>query len=124
MKTKSFIKVTVTKMSEEDSYEHGCIPSTCQDFGEIESFRVQSIDRVPAEIEERYGKPYIFDDRLEFQTTERGDGNTPSAADEREWKAGAFKLYAVNYSFYLTRVIEDRIENAQLKETFPELEEN
>ena len=73
MKTKGFIKVTVTKMSEEDSYENGCLPSTCQDFGVIDSFRVQSIDRVPAEIEERYGqKPYIFDDRLELQTAERG----------------------------------------------------
>lgn len=118
------IQVEIVKSTELDDYEKGCLPETYQDFGVIETFKAPNMEAAMELIIKFHGKPYLFDDRLELQVTENGDGQEPMEYQSEEWKKGNRKLYASTYSFYFTEIFTRKIENAEFKRTFPNIEED
>jgi len=115
------IHINVYKSTELDDYEKGCLDGT--DLGLIDTMKAKTMKEALKKIEEYYGKPYIFDDRLEFDRTENLDGEKPTKAQNEAWTNGDCELYLARYSFYLTEVTTREIKHNELKETFSNLEE-
>lgn len=67
----------------------------------IDEFKAENHEEALKEIIKKYGKPFIFDDRLELNISE-----------------------SESLGFYLTRYEENQLENKELKNLFPYLEEN
>lgn len=118
------IHTKVFMSAELDDFKEGCQLTGGTEFGLIESHVGADLAMALKYIRENYGEPYRFDDRLEFQCHETGEGYQPTAAELDKWKAGAMKMWLVNYSFYLVEVTEKKLGHDELKEAFPGLEEN
>lgn len=118
------IHINVYKQIELDDYQNGCLLEGGQDFGCIETLKAKNMPEALELIKSYGSEVYLFDDRIEMQKTENGDGNEPMEYQLEEWKKGNRKLYAATYSFYLSEVTTKSIKHDELKLNFPTLEEN
>lgn len=116
------IEVRVYKEATQDDYNMGEIGSTTT-FGLIESFSCDSLSEALEKITVEYGKPAIFEERLECQRMEDSEGQEATDGQMRRWKAGEFPMWSARYSFYVSSVQKTVVGNSLLRAAFPTLEE-
>lgn len=90
-------------------------------MGSWETFKTKTLTEALVLITESYGKPYLYDNRLEFSKLENGEGDTPSESQLKDWKEGKRKLYLATYTFFFSEVTTRMIENSELKSAFPDI---
>lgn len=120
---KTQIQVNVYKSVELDDYEKGCLLEGGSDFGCIDTFKTNSMNEA-LELIKSYGEPSIFDDRIDVQKMENGDGNEPMEYQIEEWKKGNRKMYLANYTFYFSEVTTKSLKQSDLVKAFPNVENN
>lgn len=120
---KTQIQVNVYKSVELDDYENGCLLEGGSDFGCIDTFKTNSMNEA-LELIKTYGEPCIFDDRIDVQKMENGDGNEPMEYQIEEWKKGNRKMYLANYTFYFSEVTTKSLKQSDLVKAFPNVENN
>ncbi len=117
--SKEVFKVDVCKRIALDNYETGesIEAKDSADYGIIETIKRNSLDEVVKYINDNYGEPYLFDDRLEVQKHETKWGNEPTENDIERWKKNDpnIHIYNVDYSFYIEKQLIERLENNDLK---------
>ena len=118
------IKLEIVQDSEEDTYLGGCLDNTMQTRDFVQNTFATMQDALTF-IQEDYGKPYIFDNRLIVQKleNERGLELAPNSLEFDQWVSAEIKGYAVTYNFYITEYFENSIENERLKTEFNKLSE-
>lgn len=119
---KTHYQIQVTKFSEEDNFENGCDYETATDYGVIETLKASTLLEALKVIKESYGTPVIFENRLEFHRMEDENGEEATKREIEFWKEGKTKLWASNYSFYISRVETENLDYGVLSEAFPDLE--
>ena len=102
------------KLTEEDSYEHGCLPSSGTQFSGGDSWHGATVetvvDQLRAFVPFRAGQDAIDRDacdetgRIDICGLETNDGNEPTEAEIEAWKRGEVRLWSVTYSFRLEEV--------------------
>lgn len=117
----TYFKAAVFKMTQVDLYEKGCQPSSLHDLGLIETIEGKTVEEVLRKIKAQYGKPRIFDGRLEFSQHEDDNGELITDREALFWKEGKINVWLADYSFHLSKVTEETLSHAELCETFPNL---
>ena len=101
------------KLSEEDSYDEGCDPKTCQMYEDTHvNFQAETEVELLAKVKEFFSvedNAIVVNScgdagRIDIQTMEDGEGNNPSKADMSAWKRGKKTLYACIYSLNAEKV--------------------
>lgn len=120
------------KSLEEDSFEHGCDPTTGQEYPLPEMFYASK--PTIKELMDELWKwiPFKRDDeaveydsceedgRIDIQGMEDADSNEPTERQMEEWKAGRLKLWAVTYHFWIVQVERRTHAITRLPGTCPE----
>lgn len=117
---RSYIKVSVNKTIEQDTYEEGCLPNTFQDYGYIEHFTFDTIEEAKKKLESYYGKMEVdeLNNCLIYGRMENANGYEVSNTELEMWKLGERDLYYVNYYFYFKEVMEREIQEESLTPFF------
>jgi hypothetical protein len=119
---KTYIKVSVNKTIEQDTYQEGCLPSTFQDYGYIKHFTFDSMDEAKEKLESYYGKFEVdeLNNALIYSRLEDGNGYEIGDNDKKLelWKEGKEDLYLANYYFFFKEITEKEIEESSLTPFF------
>jgi hypothetical protein len=96
------------KITELDNFEQGCVGESNEQYF-AHSITAKTLEELIKKAENfTNGERGEFweDDpsRVDFQTTETGDGYPATPLDVNRWKRGELKLYAVTYTCYVEQV--------------------
>lgn len=114
-----YFKVSICKTACVDNYNEGEVGSMT-DFGEIHSFKAKSFAEILNHVDD--SDACIFDNRIESSRLENESGIVASNSEVERWKKDEIKLYAVNYSYYISHVIEADLTHDDLIKSFPNLD--
>lgn len=110
-------QISINKMATEDDYNDGEVGMT-QDYGEVIKLHVEELANAPLEIAQflctNVDELRLFENHIEWQTLETGEGYQPTGNLKALWQEGECKLYNAYYRCDITEVWSNQITNKEL----------
>lgn len=110
-------QIEVYKEVVEDDYQNGEIGKWTS-HGKIVTLHAETLEDVPLTTAHFLGcdtdELRAFENRIEYQALETGEGYAPTENLKALWQEGQCKLYSATYSCYITEVWSNEVTTDQL----------